>query len=128
MAVRLAIAYPQLVKRLVLAWPATGGDPLVDERNRARLISQGASEAVADGLLAAETLRGARDDQLAGLDVPVAVLPSVPENPVHQRKTVDSLLKLIPECRELPGCPEPPHPNFPSHQAKLVESFAAFAL
>ena len=126
-AVRLAVAYPQLVERLVLAWPATGGDAAVDERTRVGLISQGASDAVADGLLGAETLRGVRDGELAGLGIPVAVLPSVPENPMHQRKTVDALLKLIPVSRELPGCPEPPNPRFPPHKDELVATLADFS-
>ncbi|WP_328328612.1 alpha/beta hydrolase [Kribbella sp. NBC_00382] len=126
-AALLAIEYPDLVQRLVLAWPATGGDPVVDERTRAGLTSRGASVAVADELLTANTLRGVRDDDLALLRIPVAVLPSVPENPPHQRKTVDTLLSLIPGSRELPGCPEPPTPHFPPHKDELAETLAAFA-
>lgn len=123
---RLALAYPQLVERLVLAWPATGGDPVVDERTRAGLIAQGASDDVVDGLLSAETLRGVRDDELALLTIPVAVVPSVPENPFHQRKTVDALLELIPGSVELPGCPEPPSPHFSQHREDLAATLAAF--
>lgn len=126
-AALLAIEYPGLVERLVLAWPATGGDPAVDERTRAGLISRGASVAVADELLTANTLRGVRNEDLAALRIPVAVLPSVPENQAHQRKTVDALLSLIPGSRELPGCPEPPTPHFPPHKDELAETLAAFA-
>jgi pimeloyl-ACP methyl ester carboxylesterase len=125
-AALLAIEYPDLVERLVLAWPATGGDPVVDERTRARLIARGASAAVADQLLAADTLRGVRDEDLALLSIPVAVLPSVPENPSHQRKTADALLGLIPGSRELPGCPEPPTPDFPPHKDELAATLAGF--
>ncbi|WP_206686201.1 hypothetical protein [Kribbella qitaiheensis] len=82
---------------------------------------------MADGLLAGETLRGVADQELAGLGIPVAVLPSVPENPSHQRKTVDALLGLIPGSRELPGCPEPPTPGFPPHREALVAAIVAFA-
>jgi pimeloyl-ACP methyl ester carboxylesterase len=125
-AALLAIEYPELVERLVLAWPATGGDPVVDERTRAGLISRGATEAVADELLAADTLRGVRDEDLALLGIPVAALPSVPQNPSHQRKTVDALLSLIPGSRELRGCPEPPTPQFPPHKHELAGTLAAF--
>ncbi|MFI5713979.1 alpha/beta fold hydrolase [Kribbella sp. NPDC051620] len=125
-AALLAIEYPELIERLVLAWPATGGDPVVDERTRAGLTSRGAPAAVADELLVAGTLRGVRDEDLAVLGIPVAVLPSMPENPSHQRKTVDALLSLIPGSRELPGCPEPPTPDFPPHKEELAETLAAF--
>jgi hypothetical protein len=123
----LALAYPEVVGQLVLAWPATCGDVYVDERTRAGFLGLGASEEVADGLLDGETLRGVADEDLAGLRIPVAVLPSVPENPQHQRKTVDALLALIPGSRELPGCPEPPAPGFPPHREALVDAIAAFA-
>ncbi|GAA3551042.1 alpha/beta fold hydrolase [Kribbella ginsengisoli] len=126
-AALLAIEYPELVEGLVLAWPATGGDPVTDERTHAGLTSRGASSTVADELLAADTLRGVRDEDLARLGIPVAVLPSVPENPSHQRKTVDALLGLIPGSRELPGCPEPPTPYFPPHKDELAGTLAAFA-
>ncbi|TDU91266.1 hypothetical protein EV138_4869 [Kribbella voronezhensis] len=126
-AVRLALAYPEAVSQLLLAWPATGGDVSVDERTRAGLVARGASGEVADGLLAGETLRGVADRELAGLGIPVAVLPSAPENPSHQRKTVDALLGLIQGSRELPGCPEPPTPDFPPHRDALVAAFVEFA-
>jgi pimeloyl-ACP methyl ester carboxylesterase len=125
-AALLAVECPELVERLVLAWPATGGDPVVDERTRASLVSRGASAVVADELLAGETLRGVRDEDLALLGIPVAILPSLPENPSHQRKTVDALLSLIPGSRELPGCPEPPTPHFPPHKGELAETLAGF--
>lgn len=124
-AALLALAYPQ-VERLILAWPATGGDTLVDIRTQTGLLQRGASSAVVKDLLRAETLRGVKDSELAGLEIPVAVLPSVPENPSHQRKTVDALLALIHRGRELPGCPEPPTPNFPPHRDELVATLASF--
>lgn len=111
-AVRLAVAFPHRVERLLLAWPATAGSTL---------------PGVPDRLLAGRTLRGVTDDELAALPMPVAVLPSVPENPVHQRRTVDALLRLLPGARELPGCPESPRPGFAAHLAGFVASVGRFA-
>lgn len=125
-AARLALVYPQKVERLVFAWPATGGDTSVDIRTQAGLLAREAPEAVVKALLTAETLRGVRDDEFALLEIPVAVLASVPENPSHQRKTVDSLLRLIPGSRELAGCPEPPTPIFPPYKDELVETITSF--
>ena len=126
-AARLAMAYPDVVDQLVLAWPATGGDPVVDERTRTGLIGFGCPLEVVDGLLAGGTLRGVTDADLAGLArIPVAVLPSVPENPSHQRKTVDALLRLIQGSRELAGSPEPPVPGFPPYLDQLVRTIVEF--
>ncbi|MFE3170190.1 alpha/beta fold hydrolase [Amycolatopsis sp. NPDC059090] len=116
-AVRLALAFPQRIDRLLLAWPATAGDAEVD----ARLAG------VPRALLRGETLRGVTDDELATLAMPVGVLPSVPDNPFHQRRTVDALLRLVPRCAELPGCPEPPRPGFASHVDGLLASITGFA-
>jgi pimeloyl-ACP methyl ester carboxylesterase len=121
-AVRLAVEVPGLVRRLILAWPATAGDPLVDARIRDRLISFGATDRVADDLLAGSTLRGVTDAELAALTLPVAVIPSVPENPHHQRRTVDALLELLPRAEEVPGTPEPPRSDFAPYRDRLVAS------
>jgi pimeloyl-ACP methyl ester carboxylesterase len=135
-AALLALEYPAAIGRLLLAWPATGDDPEVSARGRAGLLERGASEPIADGLLAGETLRGMTDAQLVSLGryrgpwspgLPVGVLPSVPENPSHQRKTVDALLRLMPSVIELPGCPEPPRPDFGPHRDRLVATLGAFA-
>ncbi|QKW21990.1 alpha/beta hydrolase [Kitasatospora sp. NA04385] len=104
-AVRLALTAPERVRALVLAWPATAGDERLDG-----LIREAVPAAA--GLLAGGTLRGATDAELAGLRLPVAVLPAVPENPVHRRRTADALLALVPGAVGLAGCPEPPHPAF----------------
>ncbi|WP_100840290.1 alpha/beta hydrolase [Kitasatospora fiedleri] len=104
-ALRLALAAPGRVRSLVLAWPATAGDERLDALIRAAVPE-------AAGLLAGGVLRGVTDAELAGLRLPVAVLPAAPENPVHRRRTADALLALVPGAVELPGCPEPPHPAF----------------
>jgi pimeloyl-ACP methyl ester carboxylesterase len=135
-AVLLAMEYPEAVGRLLLAWPATGDDVEGNARARAGMIERGASGAVADGLLAGATLRGVSDAQLVSLGeyrgpwrpgLPVGVLPSVPENPSHQRKTVDALLRLMPSAVELPGSPEPPRPDFGPYRDRLVATLVAFA-
>ncbi|MFF0294885.1 alpha/beta fold hydrolase [Kitasatospora sp. NPDC004614] len=115
-AVRMALAVPERVRGLVLAWPATAGDVRVDQR-----LPEEATPLLAGGVL-----RGVADEELAGLRMPVGVLPSVPEGLVHQRRTADGLLGLIPGAVELPGCPEPPHPAFrPEGLVAAVAGFAA---
>jgi pimeloyl-ACP methyl ester carboxylesterase len=126
-AARLALAYPDSIDRLLLAWPATAGDPAVDRRTEQGMRRRGADDAVIRELLTGETLRGLTDEGFAALGIAVAILPSVPENPIHQRCTVDALLNLLPGSRELPGCPEPPNPTFRPHLDELVGAIAAFA-
>jgi pimeloyl-ACP methyl ester carboxylesterase len=126
-AALLALRFADLVDRLLLAWPATGGDAVVNAGTRTGLIGRGCPAAVADELLAGGVLRGVLDADLPTLArIPVAVMPSVPENPSHQRKTVDALLRSIQGSRELAGCPEPPTPSFPPYLDQLVRSTVAF--
>lgn len=127
-AIRLAIARPERVERLLLAWPATAGDPQLDARARHGLAELGAPPQVIENLLAGQTLRGATDDELVTITTPVGVLPSIPENPYHQRRTVDALLRTVPQAVELPGCPEPPHPEFPPHAESFIHTAVTFAL
>lgn len=127
-AVRLTLAQPRRVERLLLAWPATADDADINARTRRGLTGLGAPLHVIDTLLAGQTLRGATDDELATITQPVAVLPSIPESTFHKRRTVDALLHAIPHAVELPGCPEPPHPSFPSHVKSFVQTVARFVL
>jgi pimeloyl-ACP methyl ester carboxylesterase len=126
-AVRLALDFPHLVGRLVLAWPATLADQFTAIRVRAGLARQGAPASVLDALLGAQTLPSATDAELSALAVPVGVLPAEPPGPVHPRSAVDALLRLLPSAVELPGCPEPPRPEFPAHLASFVDAVTAFA-
>ena len=126
-AVRLALARPDLVPRLLLAWPATAGDPEVDELIRLGLAELGASAGIVDALLVGDALRGAGDEELASITMPVGVLPSVPTNQFHQRRTVDALLRLLPNVVELPGCPEPPQRDFAQHTDRFLDAVATFA-
>ncbi len=105
-AVRLAVQHAELVRRLVLLWPATAADPAVDAH---------APGAVAH-LLAGETLRGVTDTEFANLDLPVAVMAAQPENPQHQHRTIHRLLELLPDATLIePGFPEAPRPAFRAH-------------
>jgi pimeloyl-ACP methyl ester carboxylesterase len=115
-AVRLVLAQARRVVGLVQGWPATAGDPSLDAALRDRI---GRGE-----LLVGETLRGVSDAELAGLALPVAVVPSDPPNRVHQRRTAEALVRELPDVRELPGCPEPPHPDF--QPALFIREVVAF--
>jgi hypothetical protein len=102
-AVRLALQHRSLVDRLLLLWPATCGDPTVDA----------ATPAAASHLLAGDTLRGVTDDELVGLDVPMAVMASDPANRFHAQQTVDRLLELVPRATRIAtGFPESPRSEF----------------
>ena len=76
-AVRFALAEPGRVGALILAWPPVAGDPEVDARQRQEFVAGGATEAVIDGLLAGETLRGVTDAELAALSMRTAIIPSM---------------------------------------------------
>ncbi|MGW6200987.1 hypothetical protein ACWF0M_32905 [Kribbella sp. NPDC055110] len=131
-AVLLALRFPELVDRLLLAWPATGDDAAANGRAHAAMVSRGCPPAAADELLAGGILRGVSDADVVSLTrIRVAVLPSVPENPSHQRKTVDALLRSIRGSCELAGCPEPPTPAFstnngPPYLDQLVRTMVEF--
>lgn len=124
--VRLTLTAPERIERLLLAWPATAGDPAVDIRTRKDLTFLGAPSRAITPLLSGETLRGVTDEELASLALPVALLPSVPDNSTHQRHTIDALRKLLPHAAELPGCPEPPQPTFPPYLNQVLETVTAW--
>jgi hypothetical protein len=117
--VRLAVDYPGVAGRLVLAWPASLTDQFTAIRIRAELARQGARASVLDALLGTETLPSATDAELRTLGIPVAVVPSAPPNPLHPRSAVAALLRLLPSAVELPGTPEAPRPEF----APCLDSF-----
>lgn len=73
------------------------------------------------------TVRGVADSELPGLTMPVGVLAAVPENPSHQRRTVDTLRQLLPHSQELEGCPEPPLPGFAPHLDRFLAAVITFA-
>jgi hypothetical protein len=126
-AVRLALDFPGPVGRLVLAWPASLGDQFTTIRIRAGLSRQGARGPLLDALLGAGTLPGTTDADLGTLDIPVAVVPAVPPDPLHPRSAVDALLRLLPSAVELPGCPEAPRPEFPAYLEAFLDAVTGFA-
>jgi len=116
-AVRLALQHRCLVDRLVLLWPATCGDPVVDA----------AVPVAASHLLAGETLRGVTDDELVGLDVVVAVMASEPANRFHARHTVDRLVNLLPQARRVPvAFPESPRAEFDAVRAAFIAAVSPY--
>jgi pimeloyl-ACP methyl ester carboxylesterase len=110
-ALRLAIDRPQLVSKLVLLWPATAGDRAVDD----------ALPSTVAHLLAGDTVRGVTDDELQSLRVPVAVMATDPENQVHQYRTVDRLVALVPGAiRMTERFPESPRPDYSARHDDFI--------
>jgi pimeloyl-ACP methyl ester carboxylesterase len=124
-AVRLAVDHPDAVARLVLCWPATCGDPAVDAPARRALQARGVPPAAIEALLAGETLRGVADRELAALGIPVTILPSLPTNIFHQRRTAAALCALIPRAVLGDGFTESPRPDFPAQRRAFVNHLLA---
>ncbi len=125
-AARLALENPERVARLMFAWPATVGDPVVDEL-LSIIIADEADQDAATELLSGETLRGVSDAELGSLDLPVVVFPSLIENQVHQRQTLMGILANVKDSFLVPGTPEPPDDQFPEHRDTFVTMVAEFA-
>ena len=119
-AVRLMLDRPDLVARTMLCWPATAGDPVVDELARV-IIADTHDDDVAADMLGGFPIRGATGDELAALEHEVVIYPSLPENKIHQRATVFELLDVIPDAILVGGSPEPPDDSF----AEFLEAFTA---
>ncbi len=128
-AIRLAIDHPEIVARLVLAWPATAGDPVVDALTRAvieELGPPGAADALLRGADPAPrtTLRGVTADELAALSMPVVLWPTIPENQAHQGRTTTALAGQLAQPILLAGGPEPSHSAF----ASFLDGFVAMVV
>jgi len=113
-AVRMTVDHQEMVNALVLCWPATAGDPEVDQMEQAPV-----------DMLTGETLRGVRDAELANISVPVTIIPSLPPNRHHQAVTVDRLLSLIPGATATRGFPESPRPDFGQHRDAFVATLVS---
>lgn len=118
-ALRLAVDRPDLVARLVLAWPATAGDVVYDTLSRTQIDELG-PEGAADALLTGETIRGLTDDEIRSVGCDTVVWPSIPENQFHQAATVTTLVGLLPRPLLMGGSPEPVHKAFASFRDSFV--------
>lgn len=125
-ATRLAISHPDRVERLMLAWPATCGERVVDEVLRV-IITDEADAPTADALLSGDTLRGVSDAELGALDLPVVVYPSLVENQAHQRRTLMGILAAVPGSFMAGGSPEPPDADFADHLDAFITMVTEFA-
>jgi hypothetical protein len=125
-AARLALDFPALAGRLVLAWPASIADPFTTIRLRSGLSRQGADGKTLDALIGTGTLPSGTDKELRALNVPTAIVPAVPPTPLHPRSAVDTLLRVLPAAVELPGCPEAPRPEFAAHRDAFLDAVTAF--
>ncbi len=113
-AARLAVDHPNRVGRLMLAWPATAGDQVLDDLARIVIEDQVGAEA-ADDLLAGETIRGVTDTELANLAMPLVVFPSIPASHAHQRDTATRIVQAQPEALLAGGSPDPLDKQFAEH-------------
>ena len=125
-ALRLLLDRPELVARTMLCWPATAGDPVVDEL--ARIIITDVHDAdVAAELLSGRPVRGATATELGAIEGEVVVYPPMPESKAHQRSTVTELLSTIPGVMLVGGSPEPYDDAFPEFLEGFVNVVEAFS-
>jgi len=125
-AVRLALDQPDRVGRLMLAWPATAGEAVIDEVMRV-VITDAADADAAHNLLEGETIRGVSDAELSSLDIPVVVYPSLVEDQAHQRRTLMGILAAVEGSFMVAGSPDPYSPDFAPHVdafVTIVEEFS----
>ncbi len=118
-ALRLLLDRPELVARTMLCWPATAGDPVIDELAKIIIADAQGSEA-ADALLSGRPMRGVTVEELGSIGSECVVYPSTPENQAHRRSTVMELLSSIPGVMMVGGSPEP----FDDAFGESLESFA----
>ncbi len=119
-ALRFLLDHPGRAARTMLCWPATAGDPVIDELARI-IITDTHDATVAAALLAGAPVRGVSAEELATLDHEFVVYPSLPENKIHQRTTVIALVDALQNAIIVGGSPEPPDDAF----AGFVDSFAS---
>ena len=125
-ALRLLIDRPELVARTMLCWPATAGDPVIDELARI-IITDAQNETAANALLTGYPIRGMTSQELAAIDGEVVIYPSMPENKAHQRRTQTELLTTIPGVILIGGSPEPYDESFGEFIEGFVNVVEAFS-
>lgn len=125
-ALRLAIDHPDRVARILLAWPATAGDPVVDEVMRV-VIADASSPETAAALLAGGVVRGVNDTELAELDIPTVIYPPLVESQSHQRRTLMGILSSVSGSFMVAGGSDPLDADFADHLdtfVTIVEEFS----
>jgi pimeloyl-ACP methyl ester carboxylesterase len=126
-AVRLAIDHRDLVRSLLLCWPATAGDAQVDARSVDELLSFGVDRTVAHALIdTTATLRGVTDAELATLRMAVGIVAAAPSDPAHQSITVERLHAQLPRARSLGAFAVPFHPAFGAQVEALADAISEF--
>jgi hypothetical protein len=123
-ALRAVVDRPGIARRLVLCWPATAGDPKIDASTRAGIVASVGGR-IADRLLAGETIRGLLDRELESIGIPVTIVPSEPEDPLHQPPTVERLVRLLPEVHLGPAAPPALRPDFTPHRSSFLAAVVA---
>lgn len=129
-ALRLLLDRPELVARTMLCWPATAGDPVIDQLARI-IIADAQGEEAADRLLEGWPIRGTTSEELETLGgehgSDIVLYPSMPENQAHRRSTQTELLTTIPGIIMVGGGPEPfddSFADFVDAYVNLVEAFS----
>ncbi len=126
-AARFAADFPDRVGRLMLAWPATAGDQVLDDLARI-VIEDQMNAAVANDLLAGETIRGVTDAELAGLPMPLVVFPSIPASHAYQRDTATKLVELHTDSFLAGGSPDPLDKQFGEHVDEFLRVVQVIAV
>ncbi len=126
-AARLAVDHPDRVSRLMLAWPATAGDQVLDDLSRI-VIEDLAGPDVADNLLAGDTIHGVSDAELSTLPMPLVVVPSIPASHAHQRDTATKLVEVHPDSYLAGGTPDPLDRQFGDHLDDFIRLVQVIAV
>ena len=125
-ALRLMIDRPELVARAMLCWPATAGNPVVDDLAEI-IISDAKDKATAQRLLSGYPIRGTTREELAALDTEIVLYPSMPESQAHQRSTITELLSTVTGIMMVGGSPEPFNDEFAEFLEGFVDLVEAFS-
>lgn len=125
-ALRLLVDRPELVARTMLCWPATAGDPVIDQLARI-IITDVHGSAAADALLTGLPIRGLTAEELGTITSECVIYPSTPENQAHRRSTVMELLATIPGVMMVGGSPEPFDDEFADSLENFVDLVEAFS-
>lgn len=125
-ALRLLVDRPELVARVLLCWPATAGNAVIDGLAHTVIADVHDAEVAAE-LVSGRPIRGVEPDELAAVSSEVVVYPSMPESQAHQRKTVAELLASIPGVMMVGGSPEPFDDSFADFLDGFVDLVEAFS-